>query len=200
MASLGSLPLWCKVRVTSLQEAGTDSSCLSYCIRSLPEISSLQASAARACGASANAAASASVPSAIRGKDMSAPSRLTTSVRHSQTLMHHRARGGVLQELFLLGIQVVLNRERGQRRLVEPGQDQLLLARVGIDVADGEDAGHAGLELLGVDLQRALLQSEPPLGDRPELRMQPEEHQQLVGLECAQAAAGLPDLHPAQYA
>ena len=35
--------------------------------------------------------------------------------------------------------------------LVKARQDQLLLARVGVDVADREDALHVGLEALGVD-------------------------------------------------
>src|SRR5881394_3516131 len=139
MASLGSLPVWCSVTVISLQVAGALSSLLSYCMRSLPLISSLQGSAA----------AWAWVPSA------SAPSiaaaivlciRLIVSsfigqgfpphpsVRHSQTLVHQRARGRVLQELLLLRIQMMLDRERGERRLVESGQDQLLLARIGVDV------------------------------------------------------------------
>src|SRR5437588_9407941 len=46
MASLGSLPVWCSVTVISLQVAGALSSLLSYCMRSLPLISSLQESAA----------------------------------------------------------------------------------------------------------------------------------------------------------
>ena len=41
--------------------------------------------------------------------------------------------------------------------------------------------GSARLEFLGVDLERPLLERQAPLGDRPELRMQPEEHQQLIG-------------------
>src|SRR5204862_3907625 len=99
---------------------------------------------------------------------------LHPSVRHSQTLVHQRARGRVLQELLLLRIQMMLDRERGQRRLVESGQDQLLLARIGVDVADRKDPGEAGLELLGVDLERLLLERQSPLGDRSELRVQPK--------------------------
>ena len=42
--------------------------------------------------------------------------------------------------------------ERRQRRFVEAGQDQLLLARIRIDVAHREDARDVGLEFFGVDL------------------------------------------------
>ena len=62
------------------------------------------------------------------------------AVAHAQALLHRRTGGGVLQELFLGRVQVMLDRERSQRRLVERRQDQFLLARVGIDVADGEHA------------------------------------------------------------
>ena len=84
---------------------------------------------------------------------------------------------------FFCGIQVVLDRERRERRLVEAGQDQLLLARIGVDVAHREDAGDAGLEFLGVDLERLLLQLHAPFGDGAELGMQAEEHEHVVGLE-----------------
>ena len=74
---------------------------------------------------------------------------------------------------------MVLDAEGRERGLVEAREDQLLLARVGVDVPDGEDAGLAGRELLGVDLQRLLLEGESPVRDRPQLGVQPEagEHQ-----------------------
>src|SRR5207302_7340477 len=84
------------------------------------------------------------------------------SVRHSQTLVHQRARGRVLQELLLVRIQMMLDRERGERRLVESGQDQLLLARIGVDVADRKDPGEAGPELLGVHPERRILDALSP--------------------------------------
>ena len=51
----------------------------------------------------------------------------------------------------LSGIDVAVRLLRHQRRLVEARQDELELARIPVDVADGEDAGHAGLERRGVD-------------------------------------------------
>ena len=78
------------------------------------------------------------------------------------------------------GIHVVLHAEGRERGLVEAGQDQLLLARIGVDVADREDARHAGLELLGVDRERLLLEREAPVRDRAELRMQAEAGDHLL--------------------
>src|SRR5256884_2799053 len=173
MASLGSLPVWCGVTVISLQVAGALSSLLSNCMRSLPLISSLQGSAAAWAwvpSASAPSIAAAIVlrirliVSSFIGQDCLYGQNFPPhpSVRHSQTLVHQRARGRVLQELLLLRIQMMLDRERGERRLVESGQDQLLLARIGVDVADRKDPGEAGLELLGVDLERLLLERQSP--------------------------------------
>src|SRR5262245_14216740 len=78
---------------------------------------------------------------------------------------------------------MMLDREGGQRRFVESRQDQLLLAGIGVDVSDSEDTRYVRLEFLGVDLDRLLLEIEAPLGDRPELRVQAEEHEQVIGVE-----------------
>ena len=63
------------------------------------------------------------------------------SVGHAQPLMHDRAGRGVLQELFLRRIQVVLHGKGGEGRLVEAREDQLLLARIGVDVATANTPG-----------------------------------------------------------
>src|SRR5690606_33650969 len=99
-----------------------------------------------------------------------------------------RARRRVLQELLLRRVEVMLDRERRQRRLVESRQDQLLLAGIGVDVTDRENAGYRRLEFLGVDLERFLLELEPPLRDRPQLRMQAEKGEHVVGLESMHGA------------
>jgi hypothetical protein len=57
---------------------------------------------------------------------------------------------------------------------VEAAQDQLLLARVGVDVANREDAVNGRLEFRGVDLDGLLLELEAPLGDRSELGCSPK--------------------------
>ena len=49
----------------------------------------------------------------------------------AEPLVHERARGRVLQVHFLAGLEVFLDRERGERRFVEARQDQLLLAGIG---------------------------------------------------------------------
>src|SRR3954470_1132511 len=168
IACAGSLPAWCSVTSTSVQSAAMEISFLSNCIASVPEISTLQVLAANALADAASSVANARV----RMSFMDGSCEL---MRYAETLLHHGTRGRVLQELFLGGIEMMLDREGGQSRLVEPGQDQFLLTRVGIDVSHGEDAGNAGLELLGVDLERLLLELHAPLGDRAELRMQAEE-------------------------
>ena len=78
--------------------------------------------------------------------------------------MHDWAGGRVLQKHPLIRVQVFLHAKCGQRRLVKPAQDQLLLARVGVDVADGEDARYVGFELLGVDCQLLALDAQGQRG------------------------------------
>ena len=66
--------------------------------------------------------------------------------RHAELLLQAGRRRRVLEHQPLVRIDVAVRLLRHQRALVEAGQDQLELARIGVDVADGEDAGHAGLE------------------------------------------------------
>ena len=88
---------------------------------------------------------------------------------------------------------MMLDGECGERCLVKAAQDELLLAGVGVDVADGMDAGHAGLEFFRVHLQRLLLEIETPLRDRPELRMQSEKCEHMISgnLQGGEAVLGL---------
>ena len=72
---------------------------------------------------------------------------------------------------------------RHQRGLVEAGEDQLELARIGIDVADGEDAGDAGLERAGVGRDQLVLHLQPPFGDRAELHGEAEERKHGIELD-----------------
>src|SRR6186713_1539239 len=173
------------------QLASNFSSFLSYCMRSLPVSSALQLSAADA--GAANRKALEPMSAAASSVCLSFIVSLSVrdggqSVRDAEPLVHDRARRRVLQELLLLRMQMMLDREGGQRRLVEAAQDQLLLAGIGVDVAHGIDAGHIGLEFLGVDLERFLLELETPLRDRPELRMQAEKHEQVIAVERHQRA------------
>src|SRR3974377_1237937 len=112
----------------SLQVAGTVSSCLSYCSTSLPLISSRHGSACAASG-TPRAPVSSAAATAPGISFMGTP----RSVGDAQSLVHHWAGGGVLQELLLLRVEVVLDGERRERRLVKSREDQLLLARVGVD-------------------------------------------------------------------
>src|SRR5690349_10092286 len=64
----------------------------------------------------------------------------------TELLLQTGGRGRVLEHEPLLRIDVTMGFLRHQRALVEAAQDQLDLAGIGIDVADGEDAGYVGLE------------------------------------------------------
>ena len=59
-----------------------------------------------------------------------------------------------------------IGRVRRERRLGEAGQDQLQLAGIGGDVADGEDAGLAGRAGRRIDRDVVALQRQAPVGDR----------------------------------
>ena len=51
---------------------------------------------------------------------------------------------------------------------MEAADDQLFLARIGVDVAHREHAGQLRLVALGVDRHLLALQRQPPVGDRAE--------------------------------
>src|ERR1700743_1287862 len=121
-------------------------------------------------------------------------------VRYTQPLMHDRARGRVLQELFLLRVQVMLNREGRERGCMEARQDELLLTRIGVDIAYGKHAGQIRLKLFGIHLEGFLLELQAPLGDRAELGMQPEEPEQMMGPQGVSRAIARLDVASAQTA
>ena len=54
--------------------------------------------------------------------------------------MHDRARRGVLHMHLAVGLDLLLDGKRGQRRLVKAAKNEFLLARVEVDIADGVDA------------------------------------------------------------
>ena len=83
----------------------------------------------------------------------------------------------------LVRMDQLVDRVRGQGRLGEARQDQLELARVGRDVADGENAGLVGLAGRRIDGDKLAIELEAPVRDRPELHRQPEKGQQHLGLE-----------------
>src|SRR6185312_4077000 len=113
----------------------------------------------------------------------------------AQSLLHDRARGGVLEKLLLLRIEMVLDRERRERGLVKPRKNELLLARVGVDVTHGKDAGQASLNFLGIDPQGLLLELDAPFRDGPELRVQPEEYEQVIAVDLHDGAVRRFDVH-----
>src|SRR3954447_14152132 len=107
--------------------------------------------------------------------------RLSPLLRHdAELLLQARRRGGVLEGELLLREDVAVHLLGRERALVEAREDELQLARIMVDVADREDAGHVRLEFLGVDRDQVLVEVQAPVGDRPELHGQAEEGQHHV--------------------
>ena len=76
-----------------------------------------------------------------------------------------------------------LYREGRECTFMEAAQDQLLFARVCIDVSDCIDARNVGFESFGVHGNLMPLEIQPPIRDGAELRRQAEEHQNLLDVE-----------------
>src|SRR6185436_9454332 len=76
--------------------------------------------------------------------------------------------------------------------------NQLLLAGIRIDVPDREYARDVGLEFLRVDVDRALVDPQTPVRDRPELRVQAEEHQRLVRVNLMELTVETLQAHSAE--
>ena len=97
------------------------------------------------------------------------------ALRHAELLLQAGRRGRVLEGQLLVRMDVAVRLLRHQRALVEAGQDQLELARIGVDVADREDAGLAGLERRGVDRdQRPRCSSRPQFATGPSFMVSPK--------------------------
>ena len=86
----------------------------------------------------------------------------------------------VLQEHPFFREDIVASSKSGQRALVEPRQNELLLAGIGIDVPDGEYSGNARFEASSVDNNLLAFEVEPPCFDGTELRLQTEENEEMV--------------------
>ena len=117
---------------------------------------------------------------------------------HAELLLQARRRGGVLEDQLLVRIDIFMGCLRHQRRLMEAGQDELQLAGIGVDVADGEDARLARLELRGVDGNEILVEIEAPIGDRPELHGETEEGHHDLGRLLEGRAVGALHRHRAR--
>src|SRR6201989_267401 len=99
---------------------------------------------------------------------------------YPELLLQVGRRRRVLERQLIVRINVAVRLLRHQRDLVEAGQDELELARIGVDVANGEDAGLAGLEGLGAHRDHVLVELESPVRHRTELHGEPEERQHGV--------------------
>ena len=87
---------------------------------------------------------------------------------HTQNLVQFGRCGGVLEHHLFVGEDDRCRAESCQRALVKTAQNQLLLAGVGVDVADRKDAGQAGGKLFGIDLELPALNVQAPVGNRPD--------------------------------
>ena len=74
----------------------------------------------------------------------------------------------------LVRIDVAVDPLRRQRAFVEAGQDQLQLAGVGVDVADGENARHVGLEFSVFDRDEVFVRFRPQSATGPSFMVRPK--------------------------
>src|SRR4029077_20683611 len=109
----------------------------------------------------------------------SAPSSVD-GLADSELLLQAGRRRRVLGHEPLVRINVAVRLLRHQRDLVEAGEDQLELARIGVDVADREDARDVGLELLSIDRNEIVVELDAPVRHRAELHGEPEEWQDRI--------------------
>ena len=77
---------------------------------------------------------------------------------------------------------------RRQRGFMKAREDELQLAGIAVDVADGEDAGRRGLEGFGADADQVLVEIEAPFGHWPKLHRQAEEGQHRIAGDVENAA------------
>ena len=94
--------------------------------------------------------------------------------------MQLRRRRRVLQEHLLIREHILGSREGRQSALVETGQNQLLLARVSVAVADRKDTGNVGFKTGGIDHDLLAIKLKTPFSDRAHLRLQAEEDEEAV--------------------
>src|SRR6202043_3930212 len=89
----------------------------------------------------------------------------------------HAFGGGVFKMQRLAGMDQREDRMRRLRRLGKPAEDELELAGICRNVADGEDAGLRALAGGGIDGNVVLHEIEAPSRDRSEIHRQAEEGQ-----------------------
>ena len=76
---------------------------------------------------------------------------------------------------------------------MEARQDELLLARIGVDVTHGEDARDGAFELFRVHNDLLAVKFQAPFGDRTDLGLKAEEHEQVVQRHAAHNAVAAGD-------
>ena len=89
-------------------------------------------------------------------------------VLDAQSFVHQRAGCCVLQACFPARVQALFGSEGSQRGLMKATQDQLFLARIMIDIADGVDPRRTRLKPFGIDVNSLTVYIEAPFCYRSE--------------------------------
>src|SRR5262249_962063 len=89
--------------------------------------------------------------------------------------------GRILEAQLVVRAANVERRLRHERCLVEARQNELQFARIGVDVADGKDAGRLTLESRSIHRDQILMQVQAELGDWSEFDGETEEGKQRIG-------------------
>ena len=111
----------------------------------------------------------------------------------TQNLVKLGRRRGVLQEHTLFREDVVASGKGSERTFMEARQDELLLARIGIDVANSEDTRDVRFKASRVDNDLLTFQGEAPVFDRAKLGLQAKEDQEVVKRNTTRYAVGTSD-------
>ena len=118
----------------------------------------------------------------------------------AQGMNRSRAGGGVLEEHVFARKQKGQRAVGGQRGFVKAAEDEFFLARVGVDVAHGEDARLAGGEFFGVHHQLLALDGQAPVGNRPQARTHAVKNEQRIQRQAARDAVCARELEGGQAA
>ena len=79
------------------------------------------------------------------------PNEILRRSAHAKLPLQARRRRRVLEGQLLVRVNIAVGALGGERRLVETREDQLELAGIGVDIANGENAGNARFELCRVN-------------------------------------------------
>src|SRR5690606_23320690 len=101
----------------------------------------------------------------------------------AEFLLQARRGSRVLESDLRIGICIFECGLRHQRGFVEARQNELQLARIGVDVTNRKNTWLARLELFRINSDQVLMQVEAPIRNRAEFHRQTEEGQQRVAFD-----------------